>query len=347
MESYGSQHMRIGLAYDLKDAVPVKQGQPEDALEEYDTNETVGGIAAALEAIGHSVARLGGGRDFLANIQKERVGLVFNIAEGLGNYRSREAQIPGVLEMLNIPYSGSDPQCLAIGLDKPLTKKLAAMTGVATPRWEVISDTRVLAETDWSAFPFPVFVKPAHEGSSIGIRTGSKMETAGQLTEAVAALIGRYRQPVMVEEFIFGAEITVGVVGNAPPKLLGIMRVLPKKADANFVYSLEVKRDWERLVDYECPARLDPGVLTRIADAALKVFTVLGCRDLARVDFRVSREGTPYFLEINPLPGLNPKSGDIVIMAKKMGWTYQSLISAIVDNALERYSREPQSSHHL
>jgi D-alanine-D-alanine ligase len=329
--------MKIGLAYDLKEAVPLRQSHPEDALEEYDSRETVVGIAAALESQGHSVIRLDGGRDFLVNIQKEKVDLVFNIAEGLGNYRSREAQVPGILEMLDIPYTGSDPQCLAICLDKPLTKKLLATAGVATPRWRVVNSAPQVREIDWDGFPFPAFLKPVHEGSSKGIRFGSRIENTAQLAEAIPALVGRYQQSVMVEEFITGDEVTVGVVGNSPPMVLGIMRVVPKSMEGYFVYSLEVKRDWERLVDYECPAQLEAGVLKRIADSSLKAFEILGCRDFARLDFRVSRDGIPYFLEINPLPGINPNSGDIVIMAKKMGWRYESLISAIVEAALERY----------
>jgi D-alanine-D-alanine ligase len=329
--------MKIGLAYDLKEAVPVKPSQPEDALEEYDSWETVGGIVAALESRGYSVVRLGGGGDFLASIQKEKVDLVFNIAEGLGNYRSREAQIPAILEMLDIPYTGSDPQCLAICLDKPLTKRLVTTTGVATPKWQVVVSALPVSEIDWDAFPFPAFLKPVHEGSSKGIRFGSRVENMAQLAEAIPTLLERYQQPVMVEEFITGDEVTVGVLGNTLPMLLGIMRIVPKSMKDNFVYSLEVKRDWERLVDYECPAQLEAGVLKRITDSALKVFEILGCRDFARIDFRVSHDGTPYFLEINPLPGINPNSGDIVIMAKKMGWKYESLISAIVEAALERY----------
>jgi D-alanine-D-alanine ligase len=159
----------------------------------------------------------------------------------------------------------------------------------------------------------------------------------------VAGLLDHYRQPVMVEQFIYGEEITTGVVGNSPPAVLGIMRVVPRTPDPNFVYSLEVKRDWERLVDYECPARLDQAVLSRISESALKAFTALGCRDLSRVDFRVGGDGIPYFLEVNPLPGLNPKSGDIVIMAGMMGWSYQSLISAVVKAALDRHGAATES----
>ena len=342
--------MRIGLTYDLKEAVNLASPsvvQPEDALEEYDSVETIKGIATALEENGHTVVNLSGGRDFLAGIQKDKVDLVFNIAEGRGNYRSREAQVPGVLEMLNIPYTGSDPLTLAVCLDKPLTKQLVAAAGVATPRWEILSDPHDMEKMDWNTFPFPVFIKPVHEGSSIGIRSGSKIETPAKLSSAITTLIERYHQPVMVEEFIVGEEITTGVIGNSPPNILGIMRVIPRKPDENFIYSLEVKRDWERLVDYEAPAKLKPSILDRIAESALKAYTVLSCRDISRVDFRVGRDGVPYFLEINPLPGLNPKSGDIVIMSRIMGWKYSSLISAVVNAALKRYAGESPGNNRL
>jgi D-alanine-D-alanine ligase len=333
--------MRIGLAYDLKDKVPEPQGKPEDALEEYDSLETVDAIAKAIEAQHHSVVKLGGGREFLNNVLGQRVDLVFNIAEGLGNYRGREAQVPSVLEMLGVPYSGSDPLCLAVSLEKPLAKRLVSFSGVATPRWQVVGDTRQLKEVEWGQFPLPAFAKPAHEGSSKGIRITSRLENSQQIVEAVTGLLEYYQQPVMVEEFISGEEVTVGVIGNSPPKVVGIMRVVPRKKTDYFVYSLEVKRDWESLLTYECPALLGKGVLQDIADSSLKAYEALGCRDFARMDFRISPDGTPYFLEINPLPGLNPKSGDLPIMAGKMGWTYEALISAVLNAALQRYSGAP------
>jgi D-alanine-D-alanine ligase len=311
-------------------------GHPEDALEEYDSPETVAALAAVIESLGYAVIKLGGGREFIGNALREKVDLAFNIAEGLGNYRSREAQVPAILEMLDIPYSGSDPQCLAICLDKPLTKKLVAMAGIPTPKWRVIANSQQLKETTWADFPFPVFVKPAHEGSSMGISTGSKIEVASQLVEAVAKMLERYHQPIMAEEFISGDDITVGIVGNSPPKVVGIMRVLPQQSGPQFVYSLEMKRDWERLVEYECPAKLGERVLKKIEDYSLKAFHVLGCRDFARIDFKLGPGVEPYFLEINPLPGLNPKSGDLPIMARKMGWTYEGLISAVLNAAMER-----------
>jgi len=328
--------VRIGLSYDLKDKVPRTHGKVEDDLEEYDSLETVDAIARAIEAQHHSVVKLGGGREFLSNVLEQKVDLVFNIAEGLGNYRSREAQVPSVLEMLGVPYSGSDPLCLAVSLEKPLTKSLVSIAGVATPRWRVVNDMRQLKEADWNDFPLPAFVKPAHEGSSKGIRVASRLESPEQIVKAVTGLLEYYRQPVMVEEFIDGEEVTVGLVGNSPPKVVGIMRVVPLRKTDYFVYSLEVKRDWESLLTYECPAQLGQDVLHGIADSSLRAFEALGCRDLARMDFRIGEDGTPYFLEVNPLPGLNPKSGDLPIMAGKVGWSYENLISTILGAALRR-----------
>ena len=328
--------MRVGLAYDLKDAVGPEVGGPEDALEEYDSAETVELIASSLETQGHRVIMLGGGREFLSGVLDEPVDFVFNIAEGRGNFRSREAQAPSVLEMLGIPYSGSDPQSLAICLDKPLTKTLVAAAGVRTPRFRVIETSSMLAGTPWTAFSFPVIIKPACEGSSKGIRLTSLAESPKEAEGLVRGLLHRYQQPMMVEEFISGDEATVGIVGNSPPRVLGTMCVVPRQKHRHFVYSLEVKRDWRNLVDYECPARLRQEVIEEISSLSLKAFETLGCRDFARLDFRVSPEGLPYFIEINPLPGLGTHS-DLYIMATAMGWSHSQLVGSILDAALRRY----------
>jgi len=328
--------MRIGLSFDLKETIALQPGSCDDAYEEYDSSETVELIATSLEAEGHTVTMLGGGRQFLSKINREKVDFVFNIAEGRGTYRSREAQVPAVLEMSDIPYSGSDPQCLAICLDKPLTKRLVALEGVSTPTWRVINDRQELSQMDFCGFPFPAIIKPAYEGSSKGIRLTSLVENPKQAIEAIEGLLGKYHQPAMIEKVILGDEVTVGIVGNSPPKVLGVMRVLPRQRNDYFLYTLEVKRNYLELVDYECPACLEEKVLQRIQTSSLKAFQALGCRDFARVDFRISAGGVPYFLEINPLPGLGTHS-DLVIMATKMGCNHRQLISAVLNAALERY----------
>ena len=328
--------MQIGLSYDLKEAMPVEQAGCEDAFEEYDSPKTVESIASALEAEGHTVVMLGGGKQFLTNILHEKVDFVFNIAEGRGAYRSREAQLPSILEMLDIPYSGSDPQCLAISLDKPLTKKIVAAAGVCTPKCCVITHSQEIRNMTSCGFPFPAILKPAYEGSSKGIRLSSVADNPEQAIEAADRLLQNYGQPVMLEEFIAGDEVTMGIIGNSPPKVLGMMRILPKRKNGYFVYSLEVKRNYLDLVDYECPAHLEQKVLQNLEASGLNAFKALGCRDFARLDFRVSPDGVPYFLEINPLPGLGAHS-DLVIMAKELGWTHRELINAVLNVALERY----------
>ncbi len=331
--------MRIGLAFDLKDDFQPGQDIPEDAFEEYDSLDVVNSIAGGLRALGHHTILLGGGRKFLSKILKCKLDFVFNIAEGRGNLRSREAQAPAILEMLDIPYSGSDPQTLAITLDKPLAKQLVSAAGVTTPPWLIIASLKSLGAISAYDFPLPAFIKPAFEGSSKGIRLTSRAATAARARAVTRRLLAEYNQPVLVEKYIEGDEVTVGIVGNSPPVIVGVMRVLPRKIFKNFVYSLEVKRDWRNQVEYECPARLPRATIKRITDASLAAYTALGCRDFSRLDFRLAADGTPHFLEVNPLPGLNPESGDLPIMAYKMGWTYNGLIKAIFDSALARYGR--------
>src|SRR4030067_1208341 len=207
--------MNIGLTFDLKEKVFTGQGSPEAALEEYDSPETVNGISAVLESLGHSVVRLGCGSEFLENVRKSKVDMVFNIAEGLGHYRSREAQVPSVLEMLEIPYVGSDPLCLAVSLDKPLTKKIIKALEIPTPDWRVISSLHELHKVDWHEFSFPGFVKPAQEGSSKGGRLNSRVDTSHQAVEMIERLLKDYRQPVMIKEFFGGEEVKAGVSGNS------------------------------------------------------------------------------------------------------------------------------------
>ncbi|MHB8085307.1 MAG: D-alanine--D-alanine ligase family protein [Dehalococcoidia bacterium] len=330
--------MKIGLTYDLKEDIKTGRETTEDALEEYDSLEVINAISGALRSSGHSTVRLGGGRGFLQKILKTRVDFVFNIAEGRGSRRSREAQVPAVLEMLGIPYSGSDPQTLSVTLDKPLAKQLLQAAGVPTPPFQVISLMKELKDLPDSKIPLPAFIKPAWEGSSKGIRLTSRADTAARARTVARRLLKDYAQPVLIEKYIEGDEVTVGIVGNSPPVIVGIMRVVPKKAFKTFVYSLEVKRDWRNLVDYECPAKLNKSTIKRIAEASLTAYRVLGCRDFSRIDFRVGRDGIPYLLEVNPLPGLNPSSGDLPIMSYKMGWVYNNLIRAVFEAALARYT---------
>jgi D-alanine-D-alanine ligase len=336
--------VHIGIAFDLKPAGPAPAGAPDDLHEEFDSPATVRAVADVFRSLGHTTSELGNGRSLVETLLRNPPDLVFNFAEGSGISRSREARVPAVCEMLGIPYTGSDPLALAVSLEKDITRRLAESFGLTVPKGITLAPPPEDYDGDFAEFPaileaaglpLPVIAKPTCEGSSKGIRNRCVVRTAEKFGPVVAELWKNYRQPVLVEEFIVGDEITIGIVGNDPPQPLGIMRVLPKKPGEHFVYSLEVKRDWEVNVEYEAPAKLPPDVCRAIEADALAVFAGLGCRDVARADFRV-RDGVPYFLEINPLPGLSPDSGDIVFLAYRMGLTYPELVSRILDAAVKR-----------
>lgn len=344
--------MRIGITFDVKDAVTAALAasgtnilpQTDDALEEFDSPVTIEAIASAIRSLGHEVVLLGDGEPLLRSLMdpaQARPELVFNIAEGVGVGRCREARVPAVLEMLGIPYSGSDPLTLAVTLDKEAAKTFVANAGVAVPRGVVV-DAPVSAAhiaPRLAELSLPVILKPCYEGSSKGINRTSLIQRRENLGPAIERVRRDYRQPVLVEEFIDGDEITVGLVGH-PLEVIGIMRVLPKQpleAGQPFVYSIEVKRDWQRLAQYETPAQLPVKVMEAIRHDAINAARALGCRDLSRIDFRI-RDGVPYFIEVNPLPGLNPLSSDMVILATAMKFPYATLIQRVVEATIARHA---------
>jgi D-alanine-D-alanine ligase len=337
--------MRIGIACTLKPDGPPPDGAPDDIHEEFDSPVTVKAIGDVFRSLGHTVIELGDGRPFLEAVLRDPPDLVFNFAEGSGISRSREARVPAVCEMLGIPYTGSDPLALAVSLDKDMTRKLAEAAGATVPKGFLMSFQSGPYDGDFSEFApvleaegltLPVIAKPVCEGSSKGVRSKSLIRTIEEFGPTVLGLWNDYQQPVLVEEFINGDEVTVGITGNDPPQPLGIMRVIPKQPTEHFVYSLEVKRNWNETVDYEAPAKLPPLVTQNTLADALTVFAALGCRDVARADFRI-RDGVAYFLEINPLPGLNPESGDLCYLAYRVGLTHADLVTQILDAALKRY----------
>lgn len=336
--------MRIGIACTLKPGGPLPVGAPDDLHEEFDSPVTVNAIADVFRSLGHTVSELGDGRPFIEAVLKTPPDLVFNFAEGAGVSRSRESRVPAVCEMLGIPYSGSDPLALAVALDKDMTRRLAESLGVSIPKGITLAPPGGEYDGDFAEFPpileevglpLPVIAKPTCEGSSKGIRNRCLIQSAAEFGPTVVELWRNYQQPVLVEEYIVGDEVTIGLVGNDPPQSIGIMQMIPKKSPETFVYSLEVKRNWHNAVEYIAPAKLPPDVARAVEADAMAIFVGLGCRDLARADFRI-RDGVPYFLEINPLPGLNPESSDLCYLAYRMGLTYPQLIGMILDATMKR-----------
>ncbi len=326
--------LRVGITYNLKKDFYPSENQPIDFLEEFDAEETIDAIREVLESEGHEVIKLGGDTGLIDRLKQTSVDIVFNIAEGLVG-RNREAHIPSLLEFLNIPYTGSDPLTLSLTLDKAMAKRIVAGQNVPTPRFKKVGRIEDLNGLDLC---YPLFVKLCYEGSSKGVRLDSKVLDFQTLKEKTRGLLETYRSPVLVEEFVSGPEFTVGIIGNEAPFVLGVMQIEIKgNSPEESVYSLEIKREWEERVSYHCPPSIDRDLLKTIEEVAVRAYRALECRDVSRVDIRVGGDRTPYFLEVNPLPGLSPVYGDLVIMARSMGWNYSRLVRTIFHQALKRY----------
>ena len=329
--------LKVGITYNLKKDFTRQENQPIDLLEEFDSEETVDAIRTALESEGHDVIKLGGDVGLIDRLRQASVDIVFNIAEGLHG-RNREAHIPALLEFLNIPYTGSDPLTLSLTLDKAMAKRIVMSQEIPTPRFKKVERMEDLGNL---SLRYPLFIKPCYEGSSKGVRLDSKILDPRILREKAGGLLETYGSPLLVEEFVRGPEFTVGILGNETARVLGVMQIEIKGSPPEeSIYSLEIKREWEEKVRYHCPPSVDPGLLEKIGKVALQSYRALDCRDVSRVDIRVGEDQTPYFLEINPLPGLSPVYGDLVIMARSMGWDYAGLVKAILHHALSRYGME-------
>ncbi|MGM0575446.1 MAG: D-alanine--D-alanine ligase family protein [Myxococcota bacterium] len=324
--------LRVGLLYNLKRESPGAPGVPEDEAE-FDSPATIEALSDALASFGHDVLPLEATPDLLGHLQHARLDVAFNIAEGLRG-RSREAVVPALLELLDIPYTGSDPATLALTLDKGLAKRIVREAGVPTPRFAVLTSPRQRLPRD---LRYPVIVKPVAEGSSKGVVGRSVAEDEADAREAAGALLDRYGQPALVEEFLPGREFTVGLLGDRRPEVLPLMEIVfGEQGTPHPVYAFAHKQDAADAVRYEVPARVEPALRREIASVALRAFRALGCRDVARIDLRLDRDGRPGFIECNPLPGLTPGWSDLCLIAEAAGMDHASLVGRILRPALRR-----------
>lgn len=361
--------MRIAVLANLKQNAPHWDGMPDDQWDDLDSPKTVNAIVAALQSAGHEAAFFEASllppHNLVEKLTTYRPDMCFNIAEGhFGD--SRESQVPGILEMLRIPYTGSKPLALALALDKPMTKRVLLYHGLPTPEFQVFEQADEPISDDLlnpdGTLRFPLFVKPSREGTSMGISAQSIVHTVDELRRVLARHLALYRQPILVEHFIEGREMMVGIIGNLHPTkarrirehtvfedypegltFLPVLEVLMDQygAEEAGVYSSNLKvnvtSDPAQFY-HNCPAQLTPPLERELKLLAASVFCVTGCLDVARIDFRLdsANDDKPYILEINPLPGLNPASSDLCHQARGAGWSYEALINRIFDAAVER-----------
>jgi D-alanine-D-alanine ligase len=323
--------LAIALCYDLKADYLAAGFAPADVME-FDEEDTLAALAGALFQAGHHPERVGRGVELARRLAAgERWDLVFNLSEGVRG-RSREAQVPALCEMFDQPYTFSDPLTCAVTLDKALAKRLVRDHGLPTPAFAVVERPEDAAAVD---LPLPLFVKPLAEGSSKGVTGQSRVETRAELIAACADLLAAFHQPVLVESFLPGREMTVGILGNgAEAGVLGVLEVA-FRAGSDPAYTAANKREYADRVDY----RLLDGepIARRARQVALAAYHALGCRDVARIDLRCDAAGEPCFLEVNPLPGLHPTYSDLPILAARTGTPYAELIGQVVEAAARRW----------
>jgi len=346
---------RVAVLANLKKNAPHFEGMTKDHWDDLDSESTVMALCDAIRAGGNESEFLEGDVTLVDTVRHYKPDICFNISEGhFGD--SREAQIPAVLENLQIPYTGSKILTLALALDKPMTKRVLAWHGLPTPEFQ--SFERVDEPLDES-MTFPLFVKPSREGTGMGISYQSIVHNELQLRNQISFILDRYKQSALVEKFIDGREITVGMVGNLigpvarriphnenSPRIQAGLHFLPAMEvdlkpylETDGVYANRLKTALAAELTYLCPAPLDDDMVDELNWLAAAVFRVTGVLDVARVDFRLDANDNwkPYILEINPLPGLSPVISDLVIEAAADGIEHTELVNMILNTALDRY----------
>ncbi|MBU2227104.1 MAG: D-alanine--D-alanine ligase [Proteobacteria bacterium] len=322
--------MKIGITYDLRDDY-LAEGYGEVETAEFDHPRTIEAIEEALRELGYETDRIG---HILALAKRlvagERWDLVFNIAEGLRGF-GREAQVPALLDAYDIPYAFSDPLVLALALHKGMTKRVIRDLGIPTPDFVVVESPEEIARVGLS---FPLFAKPVAEGTGKGVTAASKIADTAELERICLSLLATFRQPVLIEEFLPGREFTVGIIGTGTEAFSpGVIEVRLTQEAERGVYSYANKENWHGRIEY----RLATDKTARLAqETALAAWRGLGCRDGGRIDLRADANGTPQFMEVNPLAGLRPEHSDLPILCGLAGMPYQELIAGIMRSALKR-----------
>ena len=347
--------LRVAVIANVKGETAVPINGPEDAGAEFDRKETIQAIMSAIESDGHSTVFLSADHNLPFALRDTNPDICFNVAEGMGG-DSREAQVPALLELLGVPYTASRVLANAIALDKTMTKRVWRDNGLPVAEFQEFSDG---GEALSPALTFPLFVKPAREGTGMGMDGKAVVRNEKELRKRVAWVIARYQQPALVEDYLPGREFTVGVLGRKGatkylprPELYGrngyhrfpVLEVDTADSVTPGVYGHDAKSlglDQAGVPGFICPAKIEPGLARSLQDLAVRAHEAIGALDVSRVDMRMDELGQPRLMEINSLPGLTPDFSDLCVLAKTDGIGYRDLILQILYLGASRFGLIP------
>jgi D-alanine-D-alanine ligase len=325
--------MHIGITYDLRSDY-LAAGYSQEETAEFDQAATIDGIDGALCELGHTADRIGHARNLIERLASgDRWDLVFNICEGLLGL-GREAQVPAILDVYEIPYTFSDPSVLCLSLDKALTKTVLRASGLPTPDWHVV---RQLVDVDRCDLSFPLIAKPLAEGTGKGIDAASKILDRSALRRVCERLFSHYEQAVLVEQFLPGREFTVGLIGTGEyAHAIGTLEIQLRSVAEPDVYSYVNKEESDDRCDISLVRAADDEAVATAEQISLLAWRAIGGRDAGRIDLRCNADGKPQLIEINPLAGLHPTHSDLPELWSAVGYEYVDLIGGIVESAMKR-----------
>lgn len=306
----------------------------------------VNNVNDALASLGHEVVKVVADETVFQKLLelKNSTDIVFNLAEeGYKLNIYTEPHMAALLEMLGYKFTGSNYLCLANCLDKARAKQLFVVNGLSTPSFMIFSK-EINPDVKINGLKFPLIVKPGKSDGSVGIRRNSVVENVEQLVMKVNEVIQTYEQTALVEEFIDGREVNVGIIGNKRLTVLPMSEIIfnLKPEERNF---LPYEAKWLTRTKYykgttpQCPAEIEPGLKEELEELAKKAYTLMGVRGYGRVDFRIDANNKPYILEVNPNPDISSDAG-LANMARAHGMTYEDLIEKIVRMGLNKDEQE-------
>lgn len=338
--------LNLAFIYNVRHIYPDADNPASQLETDFDDAETIELIIKYLENCGFNVVPIEANEEAYIKLHRHRheIDLAFNFSEGLHG-KTREAQIPAMLEMLKIPYTGSSSLTHNIVFNKGKTKEIFIANNIATPTYQIFKNSKEKLKRN---LKFPLIVKPIAQGSSAGITNKSVVHNEAELKDQIDFVVENFSQEAIVETFLSGREFSIAMLGN-PPEILSVIEARHDGLPENYqpLDSLEVKWFFEETPEGRdnhlvCPADLSPSLLKKIEKICFKTWKALDILDWCRIDLRCNENEDVFVLEVNTPAGLLPpeisKNSYYPMAARNSGLDYESLLKALMSSSLKRYA---------